>query len=72
MKLVLEAEGVKRELVGPFNIAISRADLDALRTQLERIDAEWKRTGCCYGWATVYPKATGPGPNIVPLSWSQR
>lgn len=43
MKLIIEAEGVKRELSGPFNIAMSRADLDTLRTQLAQIDAEWER-----------------------------
>lgn len=72
MRLVLEAEGVKRELIGPFNIAISRADLSTLRTQLDRIDAEWESSGCCYGWATVFPKATGPGPNSTPLAWTQK
>lgn len=71
MKLVLEAEGVKRELAGPFNIAMSRADLDTLRTQLDRVAAEWDAGGCRYGWAAIYPKAQGPGPNSTPRRWSE-
>lgn len=72
MKIILEAEGVKRELSGPFNIALSRVDLSALRTQLNRIDSEWEAAGCSYGWASVYPQATGPGPNTPPMPWAQR
>jgi len=70
MKLVLEAEGVKRELAGPFNMAASIGDLECLRDQIDYVLENWKRDGCSYGWAAIYPKATGAGCATTPRKWS--
>jgi hypothetical protein len=65
MKLVFEAEGVKRELKGPFRICASNTDLTALRDQINRILAE----DFHYGWNTIWPSPEGAGPNTPPLPW---
>jgi len=71
MNLILEAEGVKREIVGPFNVCASKADLERLQSQISGILRDWETGGCSYGWATVYPKPEGPGPNSVPRKWTE-
>ena len=72
MKLVIEAEGVKRKLDGPFNICAGTDDLRELRDQIDLMLARWEKENCCYGWATIYPRPTGPGPSTNPLPWAEK
>lgn len=71
MNLILEAEGVKRELNAPFNMCLSAKDLDALREQLDRIAAVWQVRNVSYGWVRVYPIPEGAGVNSVPRPWAE-
>lgn len=68
MKLVLSAEGVKREIIGPFSMCASAHDLDVLRQQLDRALTD----DFTYGWITIWPSPAEAPANTPPLPWSAR
>ena len=65
MDIVIEYQGVKRAISGPFNILATRADFMALRDQLAR--------GCvddfCYGWVDIRTTEAKSKPDTPPISW---
>lgn len=65
MRLIIEAEGVKRELNGPFRLCAGANDLRALRDQLDRIISE----PFTYGWNTIWPAPQDAGPDTPPQTW---
>jgi len=72
VKLILETEGVKRELNGPFHLCASATDLETLRSQLDLILGSWKEGGCVYGWTTIFPRPVPQQHGGTPLPWKQQ
>jgi hypothetical protein len=66
MRFVIDAQGIKRELSGPFSIATSRADLEALIWRLRRAAVAWDFEGVSYGWVEVAELIRAEG---EPLPW---
>lgn len=69
MKIILAKDMVKREIVAPFAICASRADLEALVLRIQEALEDGKFH---YGWFTVHPVPAIPldGPNTPPLPWT--
>ena len=71
MRFVIEAQGVKRELLGPFNVCASKPDFEALRDQLDLM----LRDDFGYGWFTIWPKPQAarrdPDKGSPPIGWSE-
>lgn len=66
MKIIIEQDCVKREIVGPFAICISEQDRQTLIRCLSETDREW-----CSGWITICEKAiVKTGTSTVPLAWT--
>ena len=67
LKLILERDGVKREIHAPFRLLIRRAHLELLREQIEHIlrDEDYY-----YGWRTIWPGAGEPCVNSPPQPWA--
>jgi hypothetical protein len=72
MELIIEAEGVKRLLYGPFNLCASRADLASLRDQLDYVlreaDGDQRFN---YGWITIHPQPIKAPAGTVPRPWKE-
>lgn len=68
MKLIIDAEGVKRELNAPFNLCAGAADLRALRDQLNLILADDR--AFYYGWVSVYPRPDATPSGSPPQPWA--
>ena len=64
MKLVIEAEGVKREIIGPYALCASREDLKLLDAALTR----WLSGTSTFGWCDIVelPRSTA---NTPPMPW---
>lgn len=69
MKFVLETEGVRREIKGPFNLCGSLVDLKALRDQIDQ--QLNKEKIFVYGWITIWPEPIHDEPNRIPLKWTE-
>ena len=54
LSLVINQDGVKRKLEGPFAICVGRDSLLTLRSRLNEIDMD----SFAYGWITIYEKPT--------------
>jgi hypothetical protein len=68
-KILIEHDGVKRELAYPFNICISRADMEHLVKEFQRAlaDEEWS-----YGWKPVHgPIRFSTAPGTLPRRWGE-
>lgn len=64
--LIINQQGVKRTLTGPFEICISRDALSILKERLNEVPEDW-----IYGWITIYEKpVVVVTPNTAPLSWT--
>ncbi len=71
MKLILAAEGVKREINGPFEICASYADVQRLHSILtELLRTDDGRRGFHYGWFRVDDPIDSPS-NSPPRPWSE-
>jgi hypothetical protein len=64
MKLVIEKDGVKREIDGPFRLCVSRLDADILIAQL-------RHEPQTYGWVTIHPEVLNGEPNSPPRKWAE-
>lgn len=69
MRIVIEQDGVKREISGPFAMCLSAEDLDALLRLLHDTHLRWSREGTAYGWFDVY-KLTARDTNTPAMKWS--
>lgn len=69
MKLIIEKDGVKRELEAPFNLCIASDTIRDLQDQLSLILIDQERKGSGYGWVTIYPK-TRTISNTKPIPWT--
>jgi hypothetical protein len=65
MKLLLEKDGVKRSIDGPFRLCCSKADALVLVEELLR----FAESGAVYGWFDVVER-TRSVPNNPPIPWS--
>lgn len=75
MKLIFEQDGVRREIVGPFNLTASAADLETLREQIDVILAprdpnNSDRSAFHYGRVTIWPRPVG-APSGTPRKWAE-
>lgn len=67
MNIVIEHRGVKRGIVGPFNVWMSRADTEELVAQLQ---ARLKDKKWTYGWTYIHEKVNEVSiPNTPPRAW---
>jgi hypothetical protein len=64
MKIIIEYDGVKREIEGPFNICGSAADLRSLSEQLRGFDPD-----ASYGWMSIRTTEASITPNQPPIGW---
>lgn len=64
MKIIIEKDGIKREILGPFNICGSANDL---ATIVRCIDSENIIT---YGWVKISEREPFT-PNTPPRAWSE-
>lgn len=72
MKIILERDGVKRQITGPFAMCIGDKDLarlvDVLTAERDRRTDE----GVVYGWFIVAePVAVSQIPSTPPLLWTE-
>ena len=67
MKIIIEYQGVKRQIEGPFEICASGADFKRLREQLSY--------GCMdefiYGWVKVRTVESESAANTSPIGWKE-
>lgn len=69
MRFIIEQHGVKREIVGSFQLCCSEEDAKALARQLRAV-LRCKRWA--YGWHDIYePLPPGPA-NTPPKAWDER
>jgi hypothetical protein len=73
MKIIFYTEGVKREIEAPFEICTSRADLMALRDQIDaKLSPPEDSEGYfSYGWFTIWPRPRPSAPNTPPKKWTE-
>ena len=64
MKLIIEHQGIKREIRGPFNICGDRRSLMCIANRI--IDAAPH-----YGWVLIYETEAGKA-NLAPISWKEK
>ena len=68
MKIIIDYNGVKRIIEGPFSICATRGDFMALREQLSE--------GCMedhsYGWVTIRTHENNPSINTQPIDWHSK
>jgi hypothetical protein len=64
MRLILEKDGVKREIRAPFRLCLSREDANVLIAQL--MD---KPTN--YGWVTIHGEVLVGDPDTTPRRWTE-
>ena len=67
MKLIINSNGIKREIHGSFSICGSRQDLETLVYFLQR----GLREGFSYGWVDVHTQSINYVPNESPYDWWQ-
>ncbi len=68
MKIVISQQGVKRELIGPYDICLSRQDLETL---LDRLNETYQEN-FAYGWIGIYERPrVEVVPNTTPLPWKE-
>lgn len=65
-KLVIDFNGLKRELEFPFGLCMSRTDLHHL---VEQLQARLRDENWCYGWTHIHAPYSGPTANQVPIPW---
>jgi len=63
MKFVIDFQGIKREITGPFRICASSLDLQILKESL------YLPPGASYGWIKVTEDPMESASNTKPLSW---
>jgi hypothetical protein len=64
-KLVIEFDGVKRDLAIPFRICASRETLIQIARAVNDVLAgDW-----CYGWLDVTERPKESRPNTKPIGW---
>lgn len=68
MRFIINQNGIKRELIGPFEICCGDAELYALQQMLERAQA---RGGGHYGWHKIYQEPVIESSiDTPPKAWS--
>jgi hypothetical protein len=76
MKMIIDKDGIKRELEAPFSMCMSRDDLDAFICELrERLavmrDTSDESSGSVHGWFRVDPSHPSSAPSSTkPLAWT--
>jgi hypothetical protein len=67
MKVIINHNGVPREIEGPFDICIGKEDLD----QIYRILKKKRKKGWHFGWINISDprERTESSPNTKPLKW---
>jgi hypothetical protein len=76
MKMIIDKDGIKRELESPFSLCMSRDDLDAFICELrERLvvmsDTSDGSLGSSYGWFRVDTSHPASAPSsTMPLAWT--
>jgi len=69
MKLIICADGVKRELHGSFSICGSKQDLETLNYFLGK---ELRERNFSYGWVDIHSQVVKEGQaNTSPYDWYQ-
>jgi len=66
MKIIIEHEGTKREINGPFNICIKEKDLITLSNKLNKVRK--RKGGFYYGWIKIKESAEFLA-NTEPKPW---
>lgn len=67
MKVVIDYDGVKREISGPFQICIGPDEAEALRQAI----LEFLDRGGTFGWVTVYVRPPSTT-NTAPIGWKDK
>jgi hypothetical protein len=68
MNLVIQKDGIKRELAGEFGICTSRDDLKSLCDQLNAALQLWEANGFAYGWLEIR-REMDIAANTKPIGW---
>ena len=71
MQVIINQHGVKRELVGPFEICCGPSELWAIKQMVDKAYAE-AGENCCpaYGWRKVFIEPEVESiPNTPPRPW---
>jgi len=77
MRILIEQNGVKREIVGPFAICMGREDAENLvscvREQLNRHCGDDPEHRFSYGWIDIVDKHRAePTGNLPPMPWIEQ
>jgi len=68
-RIIIAKDGIKREIVFPFEICLSRDAARWLRDQLKQMDHD----ETSYGWITIaHPVDSQGKANSRPLRWDER
>lgn len=66
LKIIINHDCVKREIVGPFEICLDANSLRILKQRLEEVPPDHS-----YGWITIYEKPIVKGmPGTKALPWT--
>lgn len=66
MRIIIDSEGIKREVLGEFTICVDRKTLIALQSSISVIESnEWT-----YGWIDIRPPMPPGTKNSKPISWN--
>ncbi len=64
MNVIIQQNGIKREIAGPFRLCLSRDDARSLTRCIDSMAASG-----CYGWVDICDMPDGPLAEGVPLPW---
>jgi hypothetical protein len=67
-RIVIETEGVKREVPLPCAVLITREQAYAIRESMNSFIGE---ENCTYGWVTIHREKVDQRSNSKPLSWKE-
>jgi len=65
VKVLIQKDGIKREIVGPFRMCLSGGDARSI----VRCLSEMADSGC-HGWIDIYDAPAGPLTEGAPLPWA--
>lgn len=71
MNIVIAAQGIKRELDGPFEVCLRRKDMERIHSILaDKLRTDDGRSEFYFGWVRIDDAVDSPS-NTPPRKWSE-
>lgn len=70
-KIIINKDGVSRELETPFAICLSSKDVFQLIEELKSVAATMSASGSPYGWHRIDTSHPASGPGGPPRKWTE-